>query len=93
MTSQAQDSPRPEKAEPEYPEVTDLELARAIGEVREIAQRLRVAPETDRALVSGLKHTLDLKRERVERLRAAIEEQLKHANLSVADQRERVVES
>jgi hypothetical protein len=74
------------------PEVTDLELARAIGEVREIEARLRVAPETDKALVSGLERTLSLKRERVERLRAAIEEQVKHADLT-GDEREIAVES
>jgi hypothetical protein len=74
------------------PEVTDLELARAIGEVREIEARLRVAPETDRALVSGLERTLSLKRERVERLRAAIEEHVKHADLT-GDEREIAVES
>ena len=77
MTSETQDRP----------EVTDLELARALGELHEVEARLRVAPESDRALVSGLRHTLELKRERVERLRAAIEEQTKNADLT-GDERE-----
>jgi hypothetical protein len=74
-------------------EVTDLELARALGELLEIEARLRVAPETDRALVSGLQHTLDLKRERVERLRAAIDDHVRNADLRNDDQREIAVES
>ena len=82
MTSETQDRP----------EITDLELARAIGEMHEVEARLRVAPESDRALVSGLKHTLELKRERVERLRAAIEEQTKHADLT-GDERDIAVDA
>jgi len=95
MPSRARSSSRPKKApepEPERPEVTDLELARAIGEVHEIEARLRVAPENDRILVSGLKRTLDLKKERVGRLRAAIEEQVKNADLSGNGEREIALE-
>jgi hypothetical protein len=97
MRSPARNSSRPKKApvagpEPERPEVTDLELARAIGEVREVEARLRVAPENDRILVTGLKRTLELKRERVEKLRAAIEEQVKNADLSGDGEREIAVE-
>jgi len=99
MRSPARSSSRPKKApapppepEPERPEVTDLELARAIGEVREVEARLRVAPENDRILVSGLKRSLDLKKERVERLRAAIEEQVRNADLSGAGEKEIALE-
>ena len=97
MRSQPRSSSRPKKApipdpEPDRPEVTDLELARAIGEVREVETRLRVAPENDRILVSGLKRTLEMKKERVERLRAAIEEQTKNADLSGDGEREIAVE-
>jgi hypothetical protein len=95
MRSPARSSSRP-KAGPEpetdRPEVTDLELARAIGEVHEVEARLRVAPENDRILVSGLKRTLELKKERVEKLRAAIEEQTKNADLSGDGEREIAVE-
>ena len=95
MRSPARSSSRPKKSpepEPERPEVTDLELARAIGEVREVEARLRVAPENDRILVSGLKRTLEMKKERVERLRAAIEVQTKNADLSGDGEREIAVE-
>ena len=99
MPSRSRSSSRAKKArvpepepEPERPEVTDLELARAIGELHEVEARLRVAPENDRILVSGLKRTLDLKKERVERLRAAIEEQVKNADLSGDGEREIALE-
>ena len=95
MRSQARSSSRPKKTpdpETDRPEVTDLELARAIGEMREVEARLRVAPENDRILVTGLKRTLEMKKERVERLRAAIEEQTKNADLSGDGEREIAVE-
>jgi hypothetical protein len=95
MRSPARNSSRPRKVpepENERPEVTDLELARAIGEVREVEARLRVAPENDRILVSGLKRSLEMKKERVERLRAAIEEQVRNADLSGNGQKEIAVE-
>ena len=57
-------------------------VARAVGEVREVEARLRVAPENDKVLISGLMRTLALKRERVERLQAAIEVQVKNADLT-----------
>ena len=48
----------------------DLELTRAAAEVRELEERLRVAPINDSALAQALRRTLEAKRERFVRLRA-----------------------
>jgi len=48
----------------------DLELTRAEVEVRELEARLRVVPMNDAALAEALQKALDLKRDRLQRLRS-----------------------
>ena len=48
----------------------DLELTRAAVEVRELEARLRVVPMNDAALSEALQKALDLKRDRLQRLRS-----------------------
>lgn len=48
----------------------DLELTRAEVEVRELEGRLRVVPMNDVALAEALQKALDLKRDRLRRLRS-----------------------
>ncbi|GAC1659221.1 MAG: hypothetical protein NVS9B1_20940 [Candidatus Dormibacteraceae bacterium] len=48
----------------------DLELTRAEVEVRELEARLRVVPMNDAALTEALQKALDLKRDRLQRLRS-----------------------
>ena len=48
----------------------DLELTRAEVEVRELEARLRVVPMNDSALLTALERALELKRDRLERLRS-----------------------
>ena len=48
----------------------DLELTRAALEVRELEARLRVVPMNDGQLAKALETALELKRERLQRLRS-----------------------
>jgi hypothetical protein len=48
----------------------DLELTRAEVEVLELEARLRVVPMNDGALQTALRRALELKRDRLERLRS-----------------------
>lgn len=48
----------------------DLELTRAEVEVRELEARLRVVPMNDGALQTALRRALELKRDRLQRLRS-----------------------
>lgn len=48
----------------------DLELTRAEVEVRELEARLRVVPMNDSALLTALERALELKRDRLQRLRS-----------------------
>ena len=48
----------------------DLELTRAEVEVLQLEARLRVVPMNDAQLAAALKRALDVKRERLARLRA-----------------------
>jgi hypothetical protein len=48
----------------------DLELTRAEVEVLQLEARLRVVPMNDTQLATALQRALDLKRQRLERLRA-----------------------
>lgn len=48
----------------------DLELTRAEVEVRQLEARLRVVPMNDTQLAHALQRALDVKRERLARLRA-----------------------
>jgi hypothetical protein len=48
----------------------DLELTRAEVEVRELEARLRVVPMNDGALQTALRRALELKLDRLERLRS-----------------------
>lgn len=52
------------------PHTIDLELSRAEVEVLALEARLRVVPMNDAQLAAALKRALDVKRERLERLRA-----------------------
>lgn len=47
----------------------DLELTRAEVEVRQLEARLRVVPMNDAQLAQALQRALDVKRERLSRLR------------------------
>lgn len=47
----------------------DLELTRAEVEVRQLEARLRVVPMNDAQLAAALQRALDVKRERLTRLR------------------------
>ena len=48
----------------------DLELSRAAFEVRELEARLRVVPMNDGQLAKALETALEMKRERLQRLRS-----------------------
>jgi hypothetical protein len=48
----------------------DLELSRAEVEVLQLEARLRVVPMNDTQLATALQRALDVKRQRLERLRA-----------------------
>jgi hypothetical protein len=48
----------------------DLELTRAEVEVRELEARLRVVPMNDGALQTALARALELKRDRLDKLRS-----------------------
>jgi len=48
----------------------DLELSRAEVEVLQLEARLRVVPMNDAQLAAALQRALDVKRQRLERLRA-----------------------
>ncbi len=48
----------------------DLELTRAEVEVRQLEARLRVVPLNDTQLAQALERALNMKRERLQRLRA-----------------------
>jgi hypothetical protein len=48
----------------------DLELTRAEVEVRQLEARLRVVPMNDQQLAQALQRALDIKRERLSRLRS-----------------------
>jgi hypothetical protein len=52
------------------PHTIDLELSRAEVEVLALEARLRVVPMNDAQLAAALKRALDVKRERLARLRA-----------------------